>query len=76
MATDLILTPQIPREVLLLPFFLKKQEGTEDCNLANWGGLSSTGTLWYTVIHQQIMQQQVLGKACLITVPFYLFIFF
>lgn len=35
MATDVILTPHLPREVLLLAFFLKKKVGTEDCNLAN-----------------------------------------
>lgn len=35
MARDLILTPWVPRGVLLLVFFLKKQMGTEDCNHPN-----------------------------------------
>lgn len=76
MATDVILTPHLPREVLLLAFFLKKKVGTEDCNLANWGCLSSTGTLWYIVIHKQIMQQQVLWKVLLNVCILFYFNFF
>ena len=71
MVTGLILTPWVPRGVLLLTFFLKKQVGTEKPDHPNRGYLSSTGTLQYVIFHQQIMQQQVLGKSCFISFFFF-----
>lgn len=74
MVTDLILTPHLPREELLLAFFLKKRVGTEDCNLSNWGCLSSTGTL-LLLFTSKSCSSRFLGKSCLMSAFFSLFFF-